>query len=387
MIHGIAMIIEIIAVVGACGSACYYVACLIGILNFLREKNRSGSPANFSPSVSILKPLKGMDLGMYESLRSHCLQDYSGPYEIVFGVDNSADPALAMVERLRAEFPARAIKSVVCPAILGPNIKVSNLAQMLPHAQYEYLIVNDSDIRVEGDYLQKVLSPFERDETGMVTCLYRGLPAPTLGSHLEALGISTDFCPGVLTALLVEGGLHFGLGSTLALRRRDLQSIGGFEALVDYLADDYQLGQRIAAAGQTIKLSASTVETYLPAYSFSEFLRHQLRWARTVRDSRRWGYTGLIFTWGLPWALLAAIFAPGVPWAWELFGVVVALRLIVAAATGRSILQDRKLFSQLWLLPLRDLLAPALWFASFLGHTISWRGDVFTLRKGKLVRQ
>lgn len=387
MIHGVAMMIEIIAVVGACGSACYYIACLIGILNFLRIKSKSGNIGTFFPSVSILKPLKGTDPGMHESLRSHCLQNYPAPYEIVFGVDNPADPALTMVEKLRAEFPALAIKNVVCPKLLGPNIKVSNLAQMLPHAQYEYLIVNDSDIRVESDYLQKVLSPFECEETGMVTFLYRGVPAPTLGSHLEALGISTDFCPGVLTALLLEGGLHFGLGSTLALRLRDLQAIGGFEALVDYLADDYQLGQRIAAAGQKVKLSASAVETYLPAYSFPQFLRHQLRWARTVRDSRRRGYTGLIFTWGLPWALLALIFAKGVSWAWALFGVVIALRLVVAAVTGGVILHDRKLFSQLWLLPMRDFLAPVVWVASFLGHTISWRGDVFTLRKGKLAKQ
>lgn len=385
MIHSVAMMIEIIAVVGACCSACYYIVCLSGIFSFLHKKKKS--TGNFSPAVSILKPLKGTDPGMYESLRSHCLQNYSAPYEIIFGVDDPADPALQMVEKLKAEFPELPIKNVICPKILGSNIKVSNLEQMLPHAQHEYLIVNDSDIRAGTDYLQKVLSPFEQNKTGMVTCLYRGVPASTLGSQLEALGISTDFCPGVLTALLLEGGLHFGLGSTLAFRRRDLQAIGGFEGLVDYLADDYQLGNRIAAAGLDVELSACTVETYLPAYSLSGFFWHQLRWARTVRDSRRWGYTGLIFTWGLPWALLAVISARGTAWAWELFGAVVALRFAVAIVAGKTVLQDRNLFSQLWLLPLRDLFAPFLWCASFLGHTISWRGDVFTLKEGKLVKR
>src|SRR5207245_8467958 len=181
------------------------------------------------------------------------------------------DAAVETVERLKTEFPRLAIQLVICEQNLGANIKVSNLAQMLPVARYEILIVNDGDIRVERDYLRRVLQPLSDPTVGMVTCLYRGVAAPTLGSRLESLGISTDFCAGVLAARQIEGGLRFGLGSTLALRRHDLESIGGFEAIADYLADDYELGRRIAEKNLTVALSESVVETYLPAYTFAGF--------------------------------------------------------------------------------------------------------------------
>lgn len=391
MIHSAANIIEIIAYAGGCSSACFYVVCLWGAFSFCRQNSRGHvsnkaiqtSGGAFTPGVSILKPLKGTDPEMYESFRSHCVQQYPD-YEILFGVHDPDDPALKLVEKLKTEFPERAIKVLICAELLGANVKVSNLAQMLPHAAHEYLVVNDSDIRVESDYLRKVISPLEHESVGMVTCLYRGTPAPTVGSQLESIGIGTDFCPGVLAARLLENGIHFGLGSTLAFRRRDLQAIGGFELLLDYLADDYQLGSRIAATGLKIELSDSVVETYLPAYSITGFFQHQLRWARTVRDSRRWGYAGLVFTWGLPWAALALIVTRGSNLAWELFAAVAALRFAVAVIAGRIILRDRALLPRLWLVLLRDLIAPFVWLASFMGHTISWRGDVFTLRNGKL---
>jgi ceramide glucosyltransferase len=240
--------------------------------------------------VSILKPLKGSDPEMLENFRSHCRQDYSD-YEIVFGVSDSKDPAIAAVEQLRLEFPSRTIKLVVSQRSLGTNAKVSNLAQMVPAGSYEYLVVNDSDIRVDPNYLLRVISPLARPRTGLVTCLYRGVPAATFGSWLEAVGI-VDFASGVLAARQVDGGIQFGLGSTLAFRRQDLQSIGGFEVLADFLADDYQLGHRLTSHGAHGELAHSVVETVLPAYSLGAYLSHQLRWARTIRDSRRWGYAG-----------------------------------------------------------------------------------------------
>ena len=238
---------------------------------------------------------------MYESFRSHCLQDYP-EYEIIFGVSDPADPAIELVERLKQEFPQRAIRLVICSRNLGTNTKVSNLAQMLTQAKYENILVNDSDIRVEPDYLRRVIAPLADNEIGLVTCLYRGIASPTLGSRLESIGISTDFAAGVLTARQLEGGIRFGLGSTLAFRRRDLEAIGGFEAFVDYLADDYEIGKRIAQRGLKVKLSEVVVETFLPAYTLRQFLDHQLRWGRAVRDSRRGGYLGLVLTFGLPWA-------------------------------------------------------------------------------------
>jgi ceramide glucosyltransferase len=392
MIHHTIRIIEIIAIVGAVSSWGYYVLCLWGAAAFLRERGAGqGARATQScatpalPPVSILKPLKGTDPEIDECFRSHCRQDYPD-YEIIFGVSDPADPAVASVEKLQKEFPERSIRLVVCPATLGTNTKVSNLTQMLAAARHELLLVNDSDIRVQPDYLRKITPVLSDPATGMVTCLYRGIAARTLGSRLESLGISTDFCAGVLAALQLEGGLRFGLGSTLLFRKSDLQRIGGFEAIVDYLADDYELGKRVAELGLKVTLSDAVVETFLPAYTVKGFVAHQLRWARGVRDSRTGGYLGLVFTFGLMWSILAVIAARGAVWAWALLALTLILRSAVALVVGRTVLGDRSLLKRLWLLPVRDLIAVGVWIASLAGHSVSWRGDRFELRKGKLVR-
>jgi ceramide glucosyltransferase len=387
MIHSIARILQLVTILGCASSSIYYLICLWSASAFLRERKAgagSGSASNCTP-VTILKPLKGADPDMYESFRTHCVQDYP-EYEIIFGVSDANDPAIASVRKLQSEFPDRRIELVVSPNILGANVKVSNLAQMLREARYEYLIVNDSDIRVERDYLRRVVAPLVDSAVGMVTCLYRGVAAATLGSHLESLGISTDFCPGVLVAQKLERGIHFGLGSTLAFRRADLERAGGFSSFVDFLADDYELGARISALGLQVALSDVVVETHLPAYNLRGFLSHQLRWARGVRDARAGGYVGLVFTFGLLWGLLNLVTAHAAPWSWAALGAVFLLRLAVALSVGRAVLQDRQLIPQLWLLPLRDLVAAAVWIASFAGHTVRWRGDRFRLQKGKLVR-
>ena len=337
------------------------------------------------PPISILKPLKGTDPEIYESFRSHCLQDYP-EYEIIFGVSDPNDPAVESVKALQREFPDRRIQLVVSEKILGANVKVSNLAQMLTEARYDHLIVNDSDIRVEPDYLRQVTAPLANSQVGLVTCLYRGVPGATLGSRLEALGISTDFCASVLVARQLEGGIHFALGSTLAFRRVELDKIGGFTSFVDYLADDYELGKRIAGLGLTVNLSDVAVETYLPSYRLREFFAHQLRWARGIRDARAGGYLGLIFTFGLLWALLALMASGGAPWAFITLAITLLLRFAAALVVGRGVLQDRQILRDAWLIPLRDLLAVAVWFASLGGHTVTWRGDRFRLKNGKLSR-
>jgi len=379
--------IQVIAVLGTFLSIGYYLMCLWAATNFLRERKASltGASDGTPLPVSILKPLKGTDPKMYESLRSHCLQNYP-EYEILFGVKDANDPASEMVERLKAEFPQTLIRLVICPENLGANTKVSNLAQMLPGARYDLLIVNDSDIRVETDYLRRITAPLGDPKVGMVTCLYRGVPAGTLGSRLESMGISTDFSAGVLVARQVEGGLRFGLGSTLAFRRHDLEAIGGFQAFVDYLADDYEIGRRIAALGLEVKLSETVVETFVPAYSVREFLLHQLRWARAVRDSRPWGYVGLGLTFGLAWGLMTLAFARAAMWAWMVLAATLAMRMLVAIMVGRVVLRDRHVLRLLWLLPLRDLVAMLLWIASFTGDTVAWRGVIFRLKDGKLAR-
>ena len=386
MIHGI---FEVVAAASGAIAVCslgYYILCLYSAARFLGGRNAAGKgarPTLSLPSVSILKPLKGTDPEMYESFRSHSLQDYP-KYEIIFGVSDAGDPAIEFVERLKADFPRIPIRLMVCPETLGANTKVSNLAQMLRGARYEHVVVNDSDIRVESNYLQNVVAPLTNPKVGLVTCLYRGVASQSLGSRLESLSISTDFIAGVLVARLIEGGIHFGLGSTLAFRRSDLAATGGFEALADYLGDDYELGRRIAALGLRVELSETVIETFLPRYDWKQFLDHQLRWARTIRDSRPGGYAGLLATFGLPWALLSLISARGAGWAWALLGAVSFMRCAVALVVGRMVLQDRQVTSWLALLPLRDLVAALVWFIGFWGHTVTWRGKVFELRSGKL---
>jgi ceramide glucosyltransferase len=386
MIHSILNALQIVAVLGIASSCLYYLLCLWSAANFLREQCVHREVSNSAlPPISILKPLKGTDPQMYESFRSHCLQDYPH-YEIIFGVSDPADPAIESVRKLQREFPDRRIQLVVSPKILGANVKVSNLAQMLAEARYDHLIVNDSDIRVEPDYLRRVTAPLADPKVGMVTCLYRGAAAATVGSRLEALGISTDFCPSVLAARQLEGGIHFGLGSTLAFRRAELEKIGGFVSFVDYLADDYELGKRISGLGFTVHLSDVVVETFLPPYRLPDFFAHQLRWARGVRDARSAGYLGLLFTFGIFWSLLAVGASQGTLWAWGALAVTLCLRLAVALIVGRKVLRDDNVVLYAWLIPLRDLIAVAVWIASLSGHTVTWRGDRFVLRQGKMTR-
>jgi ceramide glucosyltransferase len=377
--------VHIFAAIGIVSSSFYYLLCLRSALAFLRRRKMPTRPVQQSPPVSILKPLKGTDPEIYKSFRSHCLQDYP-EYEIIFGVSDPSDPAIESVKALQREFSDRKIQLIVCPKILGANVKVSNLAQMLPHASYEVLIVNDSDIRVEPDYLKRITAPLADMQTGMVTCLYRGVSNATLGSRLEALGIGTDFSAAVLVARQLEGGIHFALGSTLAFRRDALEKIGGFAAIVDHLADDYELGKRIAAQGFAIELSGIVVETYLPAYRFRDFVAHQLRWARGIRDARAGGYVGLVFTFGIFWSLLAVLASAGALWSWISLITTLLLRLAVAGLVGWSVLADRQVFKFAWLIPLRDLIAVAVWIASLAGNTVTWRGDRFTLKNGKLTR-
>ena len=360
----------------------YYALSLWSGARFRRE-SRAGSGVQSFPTVSILKPLKGTDPEMYESFCSQCVQDYP-EYEIIFGVSDANDPAVGLVKRLKAQFPQRAIRLVVCRENLGPNTKISNLVQMLREARYEHLIVSDSDIRVPADYLRRVIAPLEDAKVGMVTCLYRGVASGGLWSRIESLGISTDFVPGVLVARQMEG-VKFGLGATMAFRRRELAAIGGFEWLVDHLADDYQLGKRISDLGLKVEIPDVVVETFLPHYTFRQFLDHQLRWGRTIRDSRFAGYVGMGITYGLPWAILAVIFAHGAVWAWGLLAMIAVLRSAVAIRAG-DILQDRQVQRSLVLLPVRDVIAVTSWLVSFAGHTVMWRGRRFRLRQGKLVR-
>ncbi len=336
----------------------------------------------FAPPVSILKPLKGADEALAEALRSHCRQEYAGEFEVLCGVGSMEDPAAAVVMALCEEFPA--VRLVVCPERLGASGKVSTLIQLAREARHEFLLVSDGDILVGEGYLARVMDGFRDAGVGLVTALYRGRAGRSIWSRLESMTISTDFMAGVLTARMLERGVRFALGSTLALRREALEAIGGLEPLVDMLADDYELGVRVHRAGYRIALAPVVVETAVPEYRWRGFLAHQLRWLRTVRDSRRWGYLGLLFTHPVALALLAALASGGNVWSVWLLAMALALRLSLAMQTGVATLGDRALLGELWLLPLRDVVAFGLWLTSFASNRIEWRGHRFELKRGRL---
>ncbi len=239
----------------------------------------------------------------------------------------------------RRSIPQRTIRLVLCPELLGTNGKVSNLVQMLGSAKYDYILINDSDIKVSPNYLRRIMGCFllpkrRGGRVGLVTALYRGQAHGTIGSRMEALGIATDFIAGVLTARQIEDGIRFGLGSTLAVSRQALEAIGGLEPLVDYLADDYELGARVWRNGFEVMLSGEVVETFLPAYRFRQFLAHQIRWSRSTRYSRKLGYTGMVFTYGLPWALCNLIASGASLSSIALLSLTLLARVALALAVG-----------------------------------------------------
>jgi ceramide glucosyltransferase len=369
-------------------SLAYFVLALWAARAY-RHKRHRRQPSVYPP-VSLLKPVKGVDPGMYKDLVSHCQQDYPAEYEVLFGVRSMEDPAVPVIQRLKEEFPEHNLRLVLCPETLGANGKVSTLVQMLPQTRFDHLLINDSDVRVSPQYLRNVVRQFSSNGSphpvGLVTALYRGRVHRSLGSRLESLGIATDFMPGVLMARWLEHGIHFGLGSTLAMTRQALDAIGGLQPLVDHLGDDYEIGVRISRAGFRVALAGEVVETSVPSYHFRQFFEHQLRWARNLRNVRPAGNWGLVVTFGLPWAFLNVAACHASLGSIVLLGLVLFARFWLALSVGVGILRDRRLLRSLWLLPLRDCVALGIWLWSFTGNHVHWRGERFLLRQGKLTR-
>lgn len=407
MPHLLALAVEIVTTALAVAGMGYFIAAWIAARLYIRLRWKAArkleqAAGQFTPSISVLKSLKGQDPGMLDAFRSHCRQTYRGEFELLFGVASLDDPAVAAVELLQREFPEVSIRLIECPQRLGTNGKVSTLVQLAQHARHDVLLINDSDITVSSRYLERVIAAFEFDERpegkttsppiGLVTALYRGRAHGSLlrggmPARFEAMGMATDFMPAVLLARVVEGGLHYALGSTLAVRREALETIGGLLPLVDQLADDYELGARIATAGYRVALCADVVETSVPEYSWCGFIDHQLRWLRTVRDARPGGYGGLIFTHGLGWALVNVVASGLSPASLWLLALSFFLRLSLAMTVGTEVLSDRLVLPYVWLLPARDLVALGLWVAGFAGNTIVWRGEKFVLKDVKLEKQ
>jgi ceramide glucosyltransferase len=383
--------IELMTAMLTLAGIAYLLLSLLGARDYVRAVTQARAAEPFVRGVTLLKPLKGIDPRMYAGLASHCRQQYPAPFEIIFGVHRLDDPAVAEVERLQAEYPNIPIKLVECRERLGTSGKVSNLVQMLRHASHEYVVINDSDIFVSPHYLTEVMNGFRSPSVGLVTAPYIGRTGAggretTLWSKLEALGISTDFLPGVLTARKLERGIHFGMGSTLAFSRAALAKAGGLEPLVEYLADDYELGNRISRAGYKVQLCGEIVETTVPAYTLRGFWDHQMRWARSTRDSRKWGYVGLGVTYAVPWAILTVLASGCALWSFTLLVLALLARVTVALTIGVGVLRDDQVLRDLWLLPLRDLFGLIFWVWSFAGDTVVWRDETFHLQDGRISR-
>ncbi|MBC8167503.1 MAG: bacteriohopanetetrol glucosamine biosynthesis glycosyltransferase HpnI [Bryobacteraceae bacterium] len=341
---------------------------VVAILACLKQLTRTEPWVVRRPGVSILKPVKGGDEQLYEAIRTHAELVYPD-FEILFGVQDLSDSALPFLERLRAEYPAVAIQ-IIHATTRAPNSKVGVLEELAAAARHPVLVANDADISVPHDYLHRLVAALANEKVGLVTCLYRAT-ADSFASTLEALGIATDFAPSALVAPFV-GVREFGLGSTLAFRAEVLETAGGFRAVREYLADDYQIGKRIHALGLEVEMSRMVVSTHLSG-GWKEVWAHQVRWARTIRLSRS-GYFGLPVTNASFWALLALL--AGMWWAAI---PLLALRLLAGFIAGRLVLRDPITKSFWWMMPARDLLGMIIWIVGAFGSAVRWRVQLLKL--------
>jgi len=365
----------------------FYVISMWAAVRFFRRGGANDpGPAEleaFHPPVSILKPCRGLERDACENFASFCRQNYP-EYEVLFAVTDASDPIVPAIEQVRRDFPNVPVRLVVGAPVIGPNGKVNKLVRLAAEARYDLLVINDSDVRVDPDYLRRVVAPFSDQHVGAVTAMYRADTCGSLGAELEAVGITSQFHAGVLTAWLLEG-VKFALGATMACTRKALEAIGGFEALADYHSDDYELGSRIAGRGYYVALLREPVTLIYGRMTIGEFSRHQLRWALNTRFARPGGHFGLLFTFGLPWTLAAVAAAPAAWVAWAYAAAYVVLRAASAWTVGVWGLGDALLRRRLWLVPVRDAAAFAFWVASYFMTRIRWRGSEFRVVDGKLV--
>jgi ceramide glucosyltransferase len=357
----------------------YYAAAMICAWSFFGRR-REEFP-DFCPPVSVLKPMRGLNRETYQNLASFCRQQYP-EWELLFCVDEARDPAVPVIRRLTAEFPHLPIRLLIGTPAAGTNNKVAKLCRLAGEARFDLLVASDGDIRVEPDYLRRVVAPFRHERVGVVTCLYRGLTGSDLWSQLEDVALTSSFLPGVLVAR--ELGVKFALGATMAVRRQALAAIGGFERLADAAADDHELGSRVADQGYQVELAHCTVETECGTRSFVDYFQQRLRWAIVTRESQPWGYLGFLFAQGLPWTIAAIVLEPLRVTA-GFAAAYVALRLGVAFTVGGSGLRDPLLRRRRWLVFFDDALGFVIWLASLFTNRVVWQGFDYRVRSGCLV--
>jgi ceramide glucosyltransferase len=364
-------------------SLAYQFGALVSLGRFFQQPLPSPDSSE-SSGISVLKPVKGLEVETRECLASFLTQDYQA-YQVLFGVADPTDPVVPLLEELRQKAPPGRLEVIFCPETLGHNPKVSILRQLEPRARYDLLVVADGDVKVGADFLSRMAAALREPGVDLVSCPYRAGRSHSFGSWLEALTISADFIPSVAVAHYVEG-IRFALGAAMAFTRSALERIGGFASLADYLADDYHLGWQIHQAGCQVKLIPYVVETVNPRLSLRDYLAHQLRWARTYRVCRPKGYFAYGITHVLVFSLALGLASGLAPWALGLVAATLALRFGLAWFSEVICLRGNVTLPALLLLPVKDLLAFFLWLSSFLGNEVVWKGRRFHLtRQGLLV--
>lgn len=362
---------EILCAAVAAGGLVFYLLTLVAAGRHRREAARGD---DFLPPISVLKPLAGLEDGLDENLRTFFELDYP-EYQLLFAVREPADPAIGVVRRLLDRYPDREAELIVTGEPDIPNAKVYSLSRMGERARHPLLVVSDSDIRATPDYLRGIAAEFADPRVGVTTCPYLAVPGPSFWTRLEALTLNTEFWCGVLVARMLEG-MRFAVGPTMALRREYLDAAGGFPSTGEYLAEDFVLGQWAERFGYRATLAAHVVEHRIGSHRFGANLKHRIRWARSTRRSRPWGYLGQVFTNPLPFAL-PLLATP----AWGLAALVLAARVAVVAAVARGLLRD-PLSSRYWyLVPVADLASLAVWVLGLFGNTVVWRGRRYRLER------
>lgn len=377
-----------VALIGILSSTVFLALVIIAAGRYLRRARRdaayaAGIERRFLPPVSILKPVHGVEERLEQNLESFFLQDYPN-FEIVFGARSADNEALQVVERLRRKYPDVRVKIVLSGEPIWPNAKVYSLEKMIAQAAYNHIVISDSDIWIARNALRNIIPPLLDKKTGLVTCMYRGVPSHDFGSHLEALGMSIEMSSGVMVADMLEG-MKFALGAIMATRKDVLPGIGGISATKDYYSDDFVLGNLIAAAGYKVVLSHEIVGHVLVPRSLSKTIADQLRWMKSTRFSRPKGHVGSGLTFSVPYGVLALVsgFALNMPllgialFAWSILN-----RMIQAVVVGWRVTGDTRSLALCWLYPLRDLIGFFLWIASFNGGTFFWRGELYRFQPG-----
>lgn len=374
---------DIIFLLGV-GSYAYYLLTLwVSVAYFRRNKRQPSPQACPTRPVSILKPVRGLDFAAYENFASFCRLDYP-EYEIVFCVDDANDPVVPVIAKLQRDFPSRAIRLLIGVEEIGSSSKVNKLCRLAREAKYDLLVVSDSDVRVDSNYLRDVAAPFGDPAVGALTVLFRSVIPGGLGATLDAAGSAVEFATNAVLAQKLEG-IKFTLGATMAITRKCLAEIGGFEALASHYVDDFELGNRVAARGYRVELARTPVCMVYAPETLGQFLRHELRWTIGLRSVRPVGHAAMIFTFGLPWTVLAAALAPSSFLAVLYLVTYLVLRIAVYLTVGVWGLQDSVVRRNWWLAPLRDAANFGVWLASFFSDRFYWRGVEYQVKKGLLI--